>query len=347
MLTEIHELPTDLLELKATDLHKVLDGPSLIHIKGKKKAPLYVSVLIHGNEVTGFEAVQSLLKDFEGQKLPRSLSLFIANVAAAREGQRHLDHQPDYNRIWTHGHLPEHTLAREVMRAMRKQQPFASIDIHNNTGVNPHYSVLTDLCPQNLFLASLYSHNVLFFTRVMGSQMAAFAELCPSVAIECGKIGHNPRVTEEVKQYILKLMELDEIPTQTSDVSHVDLYHTLATIRVPRILDVSFGDSEGDICFVKDLDHFNFKSVPEETILAWRKEEHMKLEAIDDKDNDIGEQFFTYSQNEIRTSVPVFPAMLTLDKRIIRQDCLGYFMERLPASSVHKHALYQEEKLYS
>ena len=28
-------------------------------------------------------------------------------------------------------------------------------------------------------------------------------------------------------------------------------------------------------------------------------------------------------------AAPVMPAMLTLDERVIRQDCLCYFMERL------------------
>jgi hypothetical protein len=40
---------------------------------------------------------------------------------------------------------------------------------------------------------------------------------------------------------------------------------------------------------------------------------------------------FTFEDGEIRTTRPFMPAMLTLDERAIRQDCLCYLMERLEA----------------
>ena len=65
--------------------------------------------------------VRALLHDgltAEGFDLPRSLSLFVGNTAAAAEGLRHLLDQPDYNRVWpgceTAG-TPEHDLMREVI----------------------------------------------------------------------------------------------------------------------------------------------------------------------------------------------------------------------------------------
>jgi hypothetical protein len=36
----------------------------------------------------------------DGYDLPRSLSLFVGNTAAAEQGVRHLPEQPDYNRVW-------------------------------------------------------------------------------------------------------------------------------------------------------------------------------------------------------------------------------------------------------
>ena len=57
-------------------------------------------MLLHGNEDTGLKAIQSLLADYRGRALPRALSLFVGNVQAAAQGQRHLEGQPDYNRVW-------------------------------------------------------------------------------------------------------------------------------------------------------------------------------------------------------------------------------------------------------
>lgn len=335
MLTTLDHLPEKLLSTPATKLYQILKGPTLIHLEGKKPRPIYISVLIHGNETTGYEAVQELLKDYQNKTLPRSLSLLIGNVAAAKNSVRHLEHQPDYNRIWTPGHLPENALAKKVFEEMRERDPILSVDIHNNTGVNPHYSVLTDLAKSNLYLASLYSRNVLFFTRIMGAQMTAFNDICPSIGIECGKIGHNPRSIQEVKNYLNQLLQLEDLEENLPKLERpIKLYHTLATIRIPRSLSISFGDPSADICFVENLDHYNFKEIPAETVIAWRKEKHMFLEAIDDKDNDISSQFFTYKNNEIRIAAPVLPAMLTQMLSIIKQDCLGYFLEELPASAI-------------
>jgi succinylglutamate desuccinylase len=78
----------------------VLPGPALIHLPGRRIPPLFVSVLLHGNEDTGWLAAQSVLKKYATVELPRALSLFIGNVEAARTGLRRLDGQPDYNRVW-------------------------------------------------------------------------------------------------------------------------------------------------------------------------------------------------------------------------------------------------------
>ena len=107
MLEIFNHLPDGLLDQEASGLHQVLKGPTLIHIAGRKRRPLYVSVLLHGNETTGWETIRALLKRYPEGELPRSLSLFIGNVRAARENLRFLDDQPDYNRIWSGGDGPD------------------------------------------------------------------------------------------------------------------------------------------------------------------------------------------------------------------------------------------------
>ena len=95
MLKELDHLPVGLLDLDATQLISMLPGPTLIHLAGRREPSLFVTVLMHGNETTGWEAVQSLLRrylvgDSLGE-LPRGLSLFISNVSAAQFGLRSLD----------------------------------------------------------------------------------------------------------------------------------------------------------------------------------------------------------------------------------------------------------------
>ena len=54
---------------------------------------------------------------------------------------------------------------------------FASIDIHNNTGLNPHYGCVNRLDPPFLHLATLFSRIVVYFKRPLGVQSAAFASV--------------------------------------------------------------------------------------------------------------------------------------------------------------------------
>jgi len=142
--TVYDELPDGLLERDATRLHEILPGPSLIHVPGQRGRALFVSVLLHGNEITGWEAVRRLLQQYADRRLPRSLSLFIGNVAAAAEGRRRLPDQQDYNRIWRgEADTPEHRLARRVLAELDKRELFAAVyACVNRPAVQPHGGLL-------------------------------------------------------------------------------------------------------------------------------------------------------------------------------------------------------------
>jgi predicted deacylase len=97
----LDHLPDGLLDCPATHLHDMLQEPTLVHLSGRRPQPLFVSVLQHGNEISGWDAVRRLLKGrYLRDPLPRSLILFIANVRAASRRQRKLTDQPDFNRCW-------------------------------------------------------------------------------------------------------------------------------------------------------------------------------------------------------------------------------------------------------
>jgi succinylglutamate desuccinylase len=195
MLNILENLPPKLLEVPAEGLHELLGGPTLIHLPGREPAPLFVSVLLHGNESTGFYAVQALLRDYRSRELPRALSLFIGNVAAASEGQRYLDTQPDYNRAWPgteFADLPEVRMMQQLVEIMAARRAFASIDVHNNTGINPHYACINRIDNRFLHLAALFSRTVVYFIRPLGVQSMAMSGVCPATTIECGKSG-RPR----------------------------------------------------------------------------------------------------------------------------------------------------------
>lgn len=333
MLSQYDALPPGLLDLPASRLGEVLPGPALIHLTGRRTPPLFVSVLLHGNEDTGWMAAQSVLKKYAASELPRALSLFIGNVEAAGSGLRRLDGQPDYNRVWPgseESHPAEQAMMQEVVDAMRARGVFASIDIHNNTGLNPHYACVNRLEPHFLHLATLFSRIVVYFVRPRGVQSAAFAALCPAVTVECGKPG-TPGSVEHAAAFMEACLHVSEFPVHPVAPHDVDLFHTVATVKVPESATFGFGAPGADIDFVPELDHYNFRELARGDLLGRvRPGSPARLQALDERGEDIGDRLFEYRQDGITLRNPLMPAMLTRDTRVIRQDCLCYLMERIP-----------------
>jgi succinylglutamate desuccinylase len=336
MLKIFEHVPDGLLQAGVGQLDEVLGGPALIHLQGRREEPLFVSVLLHGNEEAGFYAVQTLLRDYRGKELPRALSVFIGNVAAARHNQRFLEGQPDYNRIWPGGETggtQEHVMMASIVEEMSRRRVFASIDVHNNTGINPHYACVNRLENRFLNLATLFSRTVVYFTRPRGVQSMAFAALCPAVTIECGKAG-QPHGVEHSREFMEAALHLSDVPEHPLALHDIDLFHTVAVVKIPPECSFSFDDVATDIRFNNDLDHLNFRELPAGTTLGRaRPDSDARLEAWDENGSNVGKRYFLLDDNFIRTRRAVMPSMFTLDKRVIRQDCLGYLMERLSPES--------------
>jgi len=327
-------LPPGFLNCNAKNLHQIISGPSLIHLKGKNENPLFVSILQHGNETVGLYAVQQLLKAYQEISLPRSLSIFVANVDAARGAVRRLDRQPDYNRMWIDEgqpiEYPEARIMQQVVLEMKARKPFASIDLHSNTGLNPHYACINKLDNCFYHLATLFSKTVVYFIRPIGVQSAAFAKFCPSVTLECGALEDQAGI-EHAFEYLDACMQLCSIPDTTMAADSMDLFHTVATVKVPKEFSFSFSDSIEDIYFNPDLEKYNFKEVEANAPFAiTHPDKEVGLNVFNEAGDNVFEAFFTSQNNEIRLRKTIMPSMITLNEKIIKQDCLCYLMERYP-----------------
>lgn len=332
MLNILQELPDGFLDAPAKELHRLLDGPTLIHLPGRRAGPLFVSILLHGNEDTGLKAMQQVLARYQARALPRALSLFVGNVAAAQAGLRRLDGQPDYNRVWPGCEpqgLPEEALMAEVVDIMRERGVFASIDIHNNTGLNPHYACINKPEQPFLWLATLFSRIVVCFAKPVGVQSDAFAKFCPAVTVECGKAGDGA-ANDHAASFVEAALHLDHFPEHPLPRQDLDLYRSVAIVNVPEAIRFSFGETEAELVFDADLDHFNFTELETGTSFGRLAPGcPLPLQAWDDEGRDVAAHYFEVDGGRLLIRQRVMPAMLTRNERIIRQDCLCYLMERL------------------
>jgi succinylglutamate desuccinylase len=330
-LTILDALPDGFLDCPARDLHLLLDGPTIIELAGKREPPLFVSILLHGNEDSGLGAVQRVMSDYRDRPLPRSLMLLVGNVEAARHGLRRLDGQPDYNRIWPetpdHGDTAEARIMAQVHARAVDRRAIAAIDIHNNSGRNPHYAVVCNLDPPTLGLAALFSRRVVCFRGVPGTQTASFADQIPAITAECGLPGEAANA-EAAARFVNAALDLDELPNGTSEGAALALYHTLGVVRVREDVSFAFGSGEADVRFDPTLDKNNFRELKPGTVLGETCHQ-MPLQMIDEAGCDVAQYYFATSGGKLRLRKQAVPAMFTADPRIVRQDCLCYLMERL------------------
>ena len=338
-LTVLDEIPDGLLQAKAHELHHYLLGPTLIRLKGRRDDVLFVSILLHGNETTGWDAVRELLLD-SSTELPRGLYLFIGNVAAAAEGLRHLDGQLDYNRIWKANKTTvESKMATELLAEVSAVPLFAALDVHNNTGMNPHYACINKLDIKFFHLATLFSRTVVYFIKPDSVMSLALSELCPAPTIECGKAGDKQGAVH-AKEYINACLHLQAFPTHDVAEHDIDVFHTVATVKVPTEIDFGIQKPEAKLNFIGNMDRLNFQEISAGTILGHADcGDSACLQAINEEGEDVVAQYFSCEKGVLRFSVPLMPSMITLDEQIIRQDCLCYLMERLDY-----HKLKQQHK---
>lgn len=333
LFEQLNYFPPQLLDTPAQEIYQTLPQPTLIHLDGVRQQPIFVSVLLHGNEITGWQAIQQLLLRYSDKPLPRSLSIFIGNVAAARYGARRLDDQPDFNRVWpigkTLGDCAVHQMAAQVYEIMAARQPMLAIDIHNNTGVNPHYACINYLDNASFHVARLFSRILVHFTYPEGVLSQSFGRFCPAVTIECGLVGAAHGV-EHALTYLDSCLHLDHIPQKLLCDEDIDLYENFATLRVLDNVDFGFGDPRRALSLLTNWEQYNFSEVPVGTRLADLNTHDWPLLSLSDNDGEnIFDQFFTRHDGAIVTTRSLRPSMFTSNIDVIKKDCLCYLMGRV------------------
>lgn len=340
-LLEFNQAPSGFYDCLPTQLTSIFSGPSLIHLEGIQNPPLLISTLLHGNETSGIRAVQKLLGRYNknGQVIPRSICLFIGNPQAAQVGLRILPGSVDYNRIWAGGNGPENQMADQLFALVKKKGVRSSVDIHNNTGQNPFYSCVNTLSDAVLSLANLFSPTIVYATKPQEVFTVRFSQLGPAVTLECGMSSDSGSV-DYIEDFLERCLRMEDSPPQVPDDRNVSVYHTIGRLLVPENADISFepGCKKVDFCFASDIDTLNFRHLYPHRSLGVRNNSGLKLQVINNDGVDVADTFIYYHHNRILLAKEVFPAMLTLDKRVIFQDCLGYFMERINLRSSKKIA---------
>jgi hypothetical protein len=247
---------------------------------------------------------------------------------AAAQAQRHLPSQKDWNRIWAPSELEdgmEKELAYEVIQYASKLKLIANLDIHNNTGNNPPYGCINHIGGNFLKLAKLFDEKVIYFTEPHQVQSMAFAKFCPSMTIEAGLPGEQQGI-DLILRFLNLLMDNPHFH-KLETPEDVELFHTVAKINIPAGANLDFENSRRSFqqySLRPDLEKLNFADISSGVSFGYAKQ---PFEVTHYKGGDVFSDFFNFHDEEIKTKKKFTLCMLTKDKYIIKNDCLGYIME--------------------
>lgn len=327
-LDTMENLPEAISSLNTMrEIRSVFPNPTLIHCKGRTEKAVFVCLLQHGNETTGFHVLKLLQKHLESHTPIKSLYLFVSNVSAAEKGKRFLPDQQDFNRCWGDGDGPEQRLFQKVREAL-PEDLFATIDIHNNTGKNPYYACVSQLNPEHIYLGSLFSRTLVYFTSPPNALSRTFSEKMPSVTLECGN-NENKEGIEKAFQLVLDALALDSLEGHEHHNS-VEVYQTIGKIVVPHGNSYSFDGSEALIVFPQDFENLNFSPLKKDFPLAeTTSSDSSPLRVLDNEGSDDTDRFLTLKNGSLLLARELTPSMLTTQRDVIEKDCLGYLMQKM------------------
>lgn len=324
----ISDIPEKLLGISASALYSLFPSPTLIKINGKNSKPILISILLHGNEKSGFYGMQRLLKEIKYgySKLKNSVYIFIGNTEACRNNLRKMPAEPDFNRIWTGSEGTNlDSLVNYLIKKMKNEKIIAAIDIHNNTGKNPHYSCLAQLTPNTLKFAKLFSNRAIHILKPESSHVVCFSKFTTSLTLECGD-GKDKKGNLLAYNFLKKL--LIDLPTNgcPDKSDSFILYENEAKISIPNDSSFSFVLSKGyDFNINSNIEDLNFTTLKKDTLIGYRNNfKELEVTSTQEEEND---DFLFYRKNEIYLREGMIPSMLTCDIQNIKDDCLCYLMQ--------------------
>jgi hypothetical protein len=323
----LHGLPDGFYDISTANIRTLFPNPTLIHLDGKSPDFLFISILLHGNEFTGLKVMQKILAE-NIDDLPRSILLFIGNVRAAETNRRYLPDQVDYNRCWPGSELeptPTSQMMQRIVEIAQGLPLFAAIDIHNNTGKNPHYSCITDPNVKNQNLAARFNRVGMVFNH-RGVSTMAFDGICPAITLECGLPG-DPQGIEHACRFVEGMLTLNELPENKPSRHALHLVESHLTLNIPEHVSFEFDpEADADLRFENDFEDRNFTLFDPHQVFGYTRVER-PLSITDTYGHDVTDKIMRVEEGKIYLNNTLMPAMITRDKLVVRQDCLCHLLQ--------------------
>lgn len=326
-----------LLGESETEFLANLGGPALLRVPGRDRTRARaVTTLLHGNEPSGVRALRGWLA--ASREPATDLVCFVGAPAAALAeplfSHRMLPGHDDLNRCFLGPfESPQGRLAGEALAALRATACEALVDLHNNSGHNPPYAVLTRTAPECLRLAHLFAERCIHSDFRLGTLVEAMESDCPSVTIECGRSG-DPAADAVARAGLARFLEADRLESLPSGPVQILESPVRVCVRPgARIVFANRPDPGADLTVVDDIDRHSFQLVPPGEGVGWvRDGAEWPIEAFGAEGKDVSRELFAQRGTRLETRHDAVPVMMTTNPEIARVDCLFYLVRPRPGS---------------
>ena len=165
------------------------------------------------------------------------------------------------------------------------------------------------------------------FHTPKGVSTMAFDDICPAITLECSTPGNRLGIDKAVP-LIDDLMHMDHFPEKPLPSHDLQLVHNNAVLKIAEDVNFGFEDEEEkfDLTLVENSDRHNFTRLETSEVFAHTTLKRPLVATAEDG-TDITDELILNDNGAISLKKPLMPAMITLDKRIIVQDCLCYLLE--------------------
>ena len=110
----------------------------------------------------------------------------------------------------------------------------------------------------------------------------------------------------------------------------LQVYEVTGRLEIDPEASVVFEHGQnGDLELPHNLEHWNFFDRPEGSTFARTLSDRTAIRVFDDDHVDVTETYFTSKDDRLILNRTVTPVMLTMNEQAYRDDCLGYFMDKL------------------
>jgi hypothetical protein len=294
--------------------------------------------MLHGNEPSGLRAIHRALRAPAAPQVDTVFFIGAVEAAKAEPRYRHrmLPGRMDLNRCFGRpGTEKDRLLAARALELLTSRPLEACVDLHNNSGHNPAYTVALSASPRHQQLGALFADTFVHAEWKLGTLMEALGEHCPSVTIECGKAGESAADDigwKGLRQFLssnsLWTSPLPRLRVFTQPVratlkpdTRVTFHATAseaaragAGALAPRVLSIA-----------QAIERKNFERLPPGVRLGWvHGSGDLPLEVRTAAGRDVSERLFEVKAGELVTKVALILMMITTVPEIAQSDCLFY-----------------------